>query len=462
MEPPRPLYWHQGLFLQPQHFQLADLHSQFLAKPGLELSGPYAWGIGDLAVSAPALDNRIFEIERARMLFRDGTYVEFPGNAVIRPRSFETAWVNGDQPFTVLVGLKKLTAPERNVSIVDSLADLDGCNTRFVTTGEPDEIADLYADGPSAKVRRLSLLLRVFWQGEAAQLDGYETITVARLERDGDRVVLSPSFVPPCFSMAGSDLLARTIKELRDELAGRVRQLEMYKSPREMQKAEFDASYMVYLLALRSLNRYAPLLYHLSETPRVHPWAVYGLLRQIVGELSSFSERFNLFGESLDGALALPSYNHEDLGRCILSARSLIENLLNEITIGPEFVVSLKPSDGIMSAELPKGFFGARHRYYLVVRSEAEGDGMLESFQMEAKLAAASQLAVIVRRALPGVELIRLPAAPQGLPRRSYSHYFRIEPLSHQWRAVEAEASIALNWSSAPPDLSVDLVALRG
>jgi type VI secretion system protein ImpJ len=252
------------------------------------------------------------------------------------------------------------------------------------------------------------------------------------------------------------------LKDLRDEIAGRTRQLEMYKSPREMQKAEFDASYMVYLLALRSLNRYAPLLFHLSETPGVHPWTLYGLLRQIIGELSSFSERFNLFGESLDGTSNLPAYSHDDLGKCMIAARGLVENLLNEITVGPEFVVSLQPRDGVLAAELPRGFFGTRHRYYLVLRSEADSEELLASFQAEAKLAATSQLQVMVRRALPGVELIHMPTAPQGLPRRSFSRYFRIEPLSAQWSSVESEGNVALQWPSAPGDLNVDLVALRG
>jgi type VI secretion system protein ImpJ len=462
MDVMQPIFWHQGLYLQPQHFQLSTLYQQSMIKPVLEYGLPYPWGVGRLAISESALLNHVVEISKAALMFRDGTYVEYPGNAIVSPRSFENAWLDGDQPFNVLIGLRRMRMRESNVTVVKSVAESGDAPSRFVTSTDPDDIIDLHAAGPEAKVRRLSFLLRIIWPSELEQLDAYETLLVAQLVRDGDRIVIAPDFVPPCLSVSSSDVLGRILKELRDEIAGRTRQLEQYKSPREMQKAEFDASYMVYLLALRSLNRYAPLLFHYSENPQVHPWYVYGLLRQLIGELSSFSERFNLLGEALDGTPHLPPYNHDDLGKCVTAARSLIESLLNEITIGPEFLVQLERHGDNFDADLPKGFFGQRHRFYLVTRSESDSEQMLQSFQLEAKMSAKSQIQVLVRRALPGIELIHMPIAPQGLPRRSYSRYFRIESLSTQWTGVEKEGTVSLHWSAAPEDLKVELIALRG
>ena len=55
----RPLFWHQGLFLQPQHLQLADLHAQSLLTPVYKYLCPYPWGIGELEIQTAALDNLI-------------------------------------------------------------------------------------------------------------------------------------------------------------------------------------------------------------------------------------------------------------------------------------------------------------------------------------------------------------------------------------------------------------------
>ena len=460
MDIKKAIFWHQGLFLQPQHFQLSDLHARYLHRPVHDFGLPHFWGLGSLDISTAALASNLVDITSAQFLFRDGTFVEYPGNAVLRSRSFATAWTQGDKPFNIYIGLKKLNPLESNVSIVRSLDDLADATARYVTTTDPEEIPDLYGEGPTANYRGLTHLLRLFWESELGHVDDYETMPIARLERDGDAIKLAEWFVPPCLSISSSQSLLKLLRDVRDEIAGRSRQLEQYKSPREMQKAEFDASYMSFLLALRSLNRYVPVLTHYLEARQVHPWIVYGTLRQLVGELSSFSERYNMLGESDQGG-GLPPYDHEDFGKCLVAVTNLVAHLLNEITIGPELMVRLELQDGYYCADLPKTFFGPRNRYYLVMRTEDDPDTVLRSFEADAKLSTRNQLPVLTSRALPGVELIHMPVAPQGLPRRAYSLYFRIEQFSAQWEHVEREGSVALYWPGAPTDLNAELVVLR-
>ena len=78
---------------------------------------------------------------------------------------------------------------------------------------------------------------------------------------------------------------------------------------------------MVYLLALRSLNRYASLLVHMAAARHGHPWQAYGLLRQLIGELSTFSGEISFTGEDQEGSQLLPDYDHSELGACFAAAR---------------------------------------------------------------------------------------------------------------------------------------------
>jgi type VI secretion system protein ImpJ len=461
VEEKKGVYWHQGMFLQPQHFQVADQYNRFSQSPLFDAGIPHFWGVGSLELSRSAVANRTIEVKHAQLLFRDHHYIEFPDNAVIAPRTFDALWVQGDKPLTVYLGLRKASLQEKNATEVGNFSEAATVATRFATVMDAPEVADFYSEGPAAPLHTLLYVVKIFFESELDNLDDYDLIPIARLVRDGDSVVLSDRFIPPSYALAGSDALQTMLKEIRDDLAGRARQLQEYKSPREMQKAEFDASYMLFLLALRSLNRFSPQLFHLIEAKQVHPWAAYGLLRQLVGELSSFSERFNMLGETDDGGPGLPPYDHTELDRCFTQARVLIGFLLNEITVGPEFLVILEPRDGLFTGQLPRSLFGQRNRFYLVVRSQEEPSWVIDSITHASRLSAAAEIPTLLRHALPGLELIHMPAAPQGLPRRAHSFYFRIEQVSQQWEIVEREGEIALHWLDAPDDLRAEIVILR-
>jgi len=463
MQTNRPIFWYQGLFLQPQHFQLADLHARSHVQPLMESGLPYFWGAGQLDLSAGGLANGVISVNSVSLVFRDGTFVDVPGNGVIKPRSFAEAWTETDRPFRCYVGLKRLSEVEPNVTVVADFDQVGGVKTRLAASSEPEEIRDIYGDGPPAQFKSLRYVLRIFFESELEHLDDYEVMPFAELEREGDTVRLSERFAPPCYTLSGGPMILRMLRDIRDEITGRARQLEGYKSPREIQKAEFDASYMLYLLALRSLNRYVPQLVHLAETPQVHPWVAYGLLRQLVGELSSFSERVNMLGEG-EGRAGLPAYDHTDLGRCFTAVQQLLRLLLNELTIGPELLVRLeyRESDRYYAADVPREFFSSRNRFYLVLRSERAGEpGLVENFLREAKIGASAYVPQLIARALPGIELIHLKEPPQGLPRRANSVYFRCEQFGEQWEYVESKGDIALHWGAAPADLRAELVVVK-
>lgn len=455
------IYWHQGMFMQPQHFQLAERYEQFRIKPLLESGLPHFWGAGTLDLARSAVGRRVIELQGAQLIFPDRTYVEFPGNAVLAPRPFDEAWVGDENALTVYLGLRKLNDQGNNVTLCETAEQAATASTRYASLSQSPDVPDLYSDGPPATVRTLLHVVKVFFESEIDNLGQYDLIPIAQLVRIGDTITVSENFIAPCYALGGSDALMRIVREVRDELAKRAHQLQELKSPREMQKAEFDPGYMVFLLALRSLNRACPYLFHLTQTPEVHPWVVYGALRQLIGELSSFSERFDMLGEAQDGTAGLPSYDHAELYKCFSRAQTLIGYLLNEITVGPEYLAVLEYRDGYFAGDLPRTFFERRNRFYLVVRSERPAPALTEAVLRDARLAAADDIPGLIAHALPGLELIHLPNAPQGLPRRAYSHYFRIEQASELWDAVERQESIALQWPDAPDDLKAEIVVLR-
>lgn len=460
MNPARPLFWHQGLLLQPHHFQHLDAYLHALLAAPANLLHPHFWGVAQLEIQESALANRLLRLTAGEFVFADHTHAVFPGNAVIEPRAFDRAFPDGERFLDVYLGLRRLSAAGGNVTVVPALQELSAVATRFVTTLDPEEHVDLHQEGPTAAIQRLHYLVKIFWQSEVDALGDYELLPIARLERFGEEIRFAEDFAPPALSLAASRPLYGMFREIRDQIGARGQQLESYKRERGIHTAEFGARDMVYLLALRTLNRFIPLFSHFAEAGSVHPWQAYGVIRQLIGELSSFSAGISALGTTEEGVALLPAYDHRDPGACFSRALALVTRLLDEITAGPDWVIPLLFDGTYIAAELPPAVFEGANRFYLVCQTESEPAWVVKSLETIAKLAARETLPILIARALPGVRLHHLATPPQELPRRSRSIYFQIDHQSDHWGRVAKGRNVALFWDAAPEDLKLELMVV--
>lgn len=457
----KPVFWHQGLFLQPHHFQLNDLYLHSLTDPWYRFMVPHFWGVGSFEIHEAALANRVFDVQAGEFLFPDNTHIILGENGVIQARSFEKAWTDESKPFSVYLGLKKWNENGENVSIVTGFDDLSAVSNRFVSSTVPEEIADLHGSGPKAEVQRMRFLVRIFWETEMEQLGDFQLLPLARVQKNLEDIVISKNFIPPCLTLSGSGILAGIVKEIKEQLFSKTRQLEAVKRSKGVHTAEFGSRDMAYMLALRSLNRYVPLLAHLTAVNQAGPWAVYGVLRQMVGELSSFSAEISANGKLEDGTPLLAEYDHKKLFDCFTGAQSLITRLLNEITSGPEYIIPLHFDGTYFTAEIAPHIFEEGNRFFIVMESEADREALIESIRHIAKFSARESLPILIAQSLPGVKLNPLDMLPQELPRRSNAVYFQVDHHGKQWDLIKGGSNLALYWDTAPGDLKVELMVVR-
>lgn len=461
MEFTRPLFWRHGLFLQPQHLQLNDLFLESRLAPLWEFLQPYFWGIAEMSIQESALSTMSFEILSGRFLFPGGVYAIFPGNAAIERRSFDDAWENRDKPLTVYLGLRVMSRMEPNVTVVDEMKGLSGITTRFVAPAAPEEVRDLYLNGQPGQVHGMSYHLRLFFETEKEQLDNYEIIPIARLERVTDRVRLLPGFIPPVLSLRSSERLFAIVRDIRDRLAARGRQLEGYKRLKNLETGESDSRYTSYIMALSCLNRHIPVLSQMCESGVVHPHDAFLALRQLVGELSTFSTSVDVMGETLNGE-TVAAYSHTSLSECFSGALNSIEIALADFVTGPEYIIQLERDGDTFTAEgFSKDIFQPRNHYYLVLWTSLELKQILESIARLTRVSSRSYLQTITKRALAGIELSFLSQPPREASGRSSCYFFRLDDTGKQWEHVVGEQSIAMHWDGAPEDLKVELMVVR-
>lgn len=456
----KPVFWHQGLFLQPQHFQLSDQYQDAKLQPYQDYLQPHFWGVCKIEMLSSSLAHRTCEIESGEFLFPDGSFVSIPNNSVVSPRSFEDDWVDPDKPFTIYLAIHKISQFDDNVTVLSSLENHVDVTTRYVTTATPENAKDVFVEGADAQVKYLRHALKIVFDNEKDEMNDYDLIAIAQVVRDGDTIVYDRQYLPPCINIASLPELTRIVKEVRDEVTGRAMQLSAYKSPAHAKKG-FDANMLRYKMALQSLSRFVPRLFHITESGKVHPWTVYGVLRELVGEISTFTDRVTLLGETADGERLVPGYDHNDLGNCFNSASKMVSQLLNEITIGPQYLVEMKFDAIAYSADVPTEFFTEHVDFFLIVNTVENFEEGQKSLLTAAKLASRDVVETLIERSLPGVGMIYLPAAPPGLPRRPNSYYLRIDVHDDQWSSVVRQENVALLWEEAPDDVKIELVVVR-
>jgi len=461
MECNRPILWRHGLFLQPQHFQLNDLFQQSRLAPLWEFIRPQFWGVAELNIQESALSTMTFEMLNGRFLFPDGTYVVFPGNAVLEPRSFDDAWENRDKPLTVYLGLRKISQVEANVEVVSEMKGLNDVTTRFVASATPDDVQDLYVNGQTGQVQGMLYHLRLFWESEKDQLDNYDLIPVARLEMMTERVRLLPGFIPPVLSLGRSERLFAIMRDIRDRLAARGRQLEGYKKLKSLDTGESDSHYTSYIMALACLNRHIPVLSQMCESGAAHPFDAYAALRQLIGELSTFSVSVDVMGETADGN-KIPPYNHTGLWECFSQALNVIETALADFVTGPEYICMLEREGDTFSIDsFNKEIIQPRNHFFLVFWTTLELGQLLDALNRLTKVASKQYLPTIIKRALAGIELSFMAQPPREAPGRSNCFFFRLDESGKLWERIVTDQSIALYWDGAPADLKVELMVVR-
>ncbi len=455
----KPILWYQGLFLQPQHLQMKDRYNHELLSPYHKYTHPYLWGVENLKIRKNDLSNRSIYIEKGQFWFSDKTYACLDENAVIEPRSFKDSMFEDGKPLTVYIGLKKYNEKGGNVTTLSQGAEYYDVHTRFISTLETEEVKDQYGQGAPGQIKRMSLLLKIFFESEIENLGNYELLPAMSVQQDSDNIIQTPGYISPCFSLNGSSNLMGYINDISGQLMSRSNMLESYKSERGVHNAEFGSRDMVYLLALRSINRYIPILDHMVKSD-VHPWQIYGLLRQVTGELSTFTEKLNVMGDDPDGNSLLPAYDHKELTECFSKASSLVSLLLDEITAGPKYIIPVKFDDTYYSAFLEPAYFNATNRYYMVIRTETEPKKVLEDIRISLKTGAKEIMPVLIRQSLPGVKLSHLKNPPQELPRRAHTLYFLLDSHGDIWSKIDDKNNIAISWDSAPQDVKIELMII--
>lgn len=453
-----PIFWYQGLPLQPQHLQLESRFHQVMLQRLTQLLHNEPWGVISITIREAALAEKRLVISQGEFLFPDGSLCHFPNNSHLASRPFDEVWVEAGQPFVVYLGLKQWQERD-NVTEVD-YDPLSSTDRRWRVDTQPTTVADCYGQGIEGQVRQLKYQLRIFWANELAQAGDYMVMPVASLERDGPRILLNEQFIPPILNVHSWPALKLLLSDINDQMVSRARQLENFKQISTNSAIDYSL-----LLALQALTRCACTTQLLLDTPQLSPRKTWESLVSLFAELSYLVPELSVSGEA--SINRWPDYDHLKIAEVFTRLMTQLKQALNSIVVGPEYTLRLQRQGAIWRVELPKRALRPKFRYWLAFCNIAESH-LATGFDRLLKVAAGPQLPTLLARAISGIPLQRQSARPAGLPQLDGGLYYSLEYRScniedqHDlWQQVVQSGDLALYWE-APEQAQVMLYVTRG
>jgi type VI secretion system protein ImpJ len=469
----RPLYWGQGQFLLPQHFQQQDLFHQNERQRCWRLAQPHGWGVEELRLREEGLAAGTLEVLRLQLVMRDGALIEVGSdaanaNARLAPRSFEGLIDPAAKTqLSVYVALPRYRPQQSNLTDAPGEAT-GGRRTRYRLVNRP--MPDLFDETMEPRdVGFLEYDLEILFDAEDAfaQADqSHELVKLAELAPapTGAGAALVGDYIPPCLSISSSPQLLNWLKGLRDLLTAKVQSDDFVLAKRRVGAAGAGRE-LLRLLVLQTLSRYAPLFHHHLSAADLHPYEAYGLLRQIIGDVSVFSEEVSALGGATgrEFETRLPPYRHDDLRSCFRPAVRILSRLLDELVAGPEQAVRLEFDGEYFAASIPRDFLaGERSRYYLMIESALQVGQLVPLLQQTGKISTRENMPQLRRAALFGLRIEHLSAPPAELPQRGPRvSYFAVDAQSPHWGAIRNAGDIAVFGQLDPKETAIKLLVVR-
>ncbi len=456
-----PVFWHQGLFLQPQHFQRTDLRTHQMLAELASACRPWFWGVSKLDWDRGALASGTVQFNNLKLFMPTlGFELSLPGNAVCAGRKAPES-LNAGETLDVWLGIRTLKEGDNNVTVAaDAREQAQASTSMVVSEGQPD-VVDLLEDAPPATVREMRFVLQIVFGNELSEARDMVFLPVARLMQTATGLTVDNDFAAPCLRLEDSPVLLSFLREIRDRIMVKTREMDSYKGL--ARRARLDELTSV-LLLLRTLTRFVPRLQIITDMPVAAPWDGYLLLREILAELSVFSNSLNALGEDENGTCRILPYDHNDPAPCYRSLRDAIVLLLDGLAVGPRYMLRFEEENSLDQVHTPQHIFDnptGSNSYWISLYSAKSSLAENPDRIHTAKFSPTGEMGSLLSHALPGLPCSLVQQPPMGMPRKPGTVYLRLHTDSALWPMVRMQEGIAMSWADKPGDLEAYFIVLE-
>ncbi len=436
--------WSEGMFLRPQHFQQHIRYVENLVESRCSALRPYSWGFTELKLDQKMLSMGKLSIASASGVFPDGTPFNIP---------------HDDDPPTPLNitedihdSMVYLSLPTRRYGVVQ----VDESSEREVLaryTPREYEVWDTSRGAEYLAPVQVGVL-RTRLMSDKDIRDDYTCMGVARVvEAKVDQsVVLNDAYIPSVLDCQAAPGLAGFIKELLGLLQHRGEAL----AGRVSASGRGGAAEIADFLMLQLVNRYMPVMNHLTRLRGLHPESFYRLALELAGELATFTREEKRPGE-------YPVYRHEELQSCFIPLMRELRQSLSTVLEQNAVPIPLEIRKyGIRVAPINDRNLLDSASFVLAVSADIPTDELLRHFPAQVKIGPVEKIRELVNVQLPGIKVRPLPVAPRQIPYHSGFVYFELDRTSEFWKQLKESGGFAMHMGGDFPGLEMEFWAIKG
>lgn len=438
--------WSEGMFLRPQHFQQFDRYMQSVVDSRVVAARSAAWGFTELELDQQALALGKISISKAVGVFPDGTAFNIPTDdpapaALEVPENVKNSEIYLSVPLMTPTRDEVSWSGEEEVSLA-----------RFAPRQET--IRDSAAVEQSEEIEIQTGGLRTSLLIEGDERSDFTCVGVAEVvERRADSsVILDQRYIPTSVNCLDSPIL----QGFAVEVQGLVRHRAQALAARLGQSGQQGVAEVSDFLLLQLVNRFAPLLAHLSQQKGVHPETLYQTLLALAGEIATFTQPDKLSQE-------FPPYQHEALRESfepvMQSLRSALSMVLEQNAISIPLV---DRKFGVRVGKITDRSLLRDANFILAVKASVKTETLRANLPKQIKIGSVEVIKDLVNKQIPGIGISALPVAPRQIPYHVGYSYFELDRNNQYWEMLNKTGAVALHIAGEYPDLDLELWAIRG
>ncbi|AOD14996.1 type VI secretion system baseplate subunit TssK [Xanthomonas fragariae] len=439
------VFWGEGLFLRPQHFQRQDTYHEARLQDLAQTLHPYGWGTRRIRFDPQSMASGSLRALDLSVVFPDGESYDAPAHDALPDALSLNDLPAGIQTTMVYLALPLLRDDGGNCS------DAEGSQlARYQQLNRPT--SDLYTDAAESELAYLSKAVKLLT--DDTPRDPYVTVPVARVRRTPTGgFELDEDFIPPCAHIDASPTLYRALRGLLDSLQAKVDALYGLHRQPSQHIIEFRSGDIASFWLLHTACSSFGALSHLFHHPQLHPERLHQELLRMAGALLTFSNAYQLND--------LPRYNHAAPEVCFQRLFQIVRDLLDTVISARYFKIALsevKPSFHLGRIDSQR--IDENAAFYLSVSADMPGPELVQTVPVRFKVGAPDDVEKCVLSALPGVKLTHAAQVPAAIPVRPGSYYFALEARGPLYERMLKAQSMMLYVPSGIDDLKMELVAV--